>query len=398
MIDFNKKQKHIIDLGVNHLRSNTGPQVFEFTGLAGTGKSTVIYEILRRSGISMDRVVPMAYIGQAAINMRLKGLLNAKTIHSHIYEPIEIPITDSKGNIIMDPYFNRPKYRLEFIPKEVHGDVMFIDEAGSVPYHMKKEIEDHGIKIIATGDIAQLPPVMDKPAYLTNPNIIQLDEIMRQDAGSNILYIADRARRGLPIHKGNYGNVLVIEQEDLNDAMLMNAETIIVGKNKTRDKYNNHIRRNILNIKSSYPVIGDKLVCRKNNWKVGIDGINLANGLTGSVINNPNVRNYDKDIININFKPYMLNNSFDNLDINYKYLTSPHSIRQQLKNSKYMRGEQFEYGYALTTHLAQGSEYNNGIYIEEYLHPSIQKNLNYTGITRFKKSMIYVLQPRKKFY
>ena len=53
--------------------------------------------------------------------------------------------------------------------------------------------------------------------------------------------------------------------------------------------------------------------------------------------------------------------------------------------------EMFEFGYASTTHISQGSQYFTGIYLEEHLHRDIQRNLNYTGITRFRNACIYVL-------
>jgi ATP-dependent exoDNAse (exonuclease V) alpha subunit len=56
-------------------------------------------------------------------------------------------------------------------------------------------------------------------------------------------------------------------------------------------------------------------------------------------------------------------------------------------------GEKFEFGYAITTHLSQGSQYFNGIYLQEYFGGGydINKRLNYTGITRFRHKCIYVI-------
>ena len=46
-------------------------------------------------------------------------------------------------------------------------------------------------------------------------------------------------------------------------------------------------------------------------------------------------------------------------------------------------GEKFEYAYSKTTHLCQGSQYYNGIYISEYLHKDIQRQLDFTAVSRF---------------
>ena len=64
---------------------------------------------------------------------------------------------------------------------------------------------------------------------------------------------------------------------------------------------------------------------------------------------------------------------------------------------KWVKGELFDFSYALTTHLAQGAEYRNCIYIEEYLRQQIQNQLNYTAITRAKSGLIYVKKTNKFF-
>ena len=62
----------------------------------------------------------------------------------------------------------------------------------------------------------------------------------------------------------------------------------------------------------------------------------------------------------------------------------------------WITGEFFEYAYALSVHLSQGSEYDKGIILEEFLRPQIQKQLIYTAITRFKKSLIILKHNTKK--
>ena len=83
----------------------------------------------------------MAYIGAAAINMRLKGMKNAKTIHSWIYDMIEVPILDKFGKIVMNEYFDRPEVTFKRIPKDLPDiDLIAIDEGGTVPLNMKQDI------------------------------------------------------------------------------------------------------------------------------------------------------------------------------------------------------------------------------------------------------------------
>ena len=264
---------------------------------------------------------------------------------------------------------------------------------------MRNDILKHGIKVLVAGDSCQLPPINDESAFLNGYNIHYLNELMRQAADNPIIYLAHRARKGEPIHCGIYGNnLLVIEEKDLTNEMVLNIGNIVCGTNKTRDMFNYTIRS--LMRRSPYPEYGDRVICRNNNWEIEMDNVALANGLTGyisSPIDASSFQDKEKTIININFKPDLLNKSFLNLKANYEYIISDYSRRNEIKNNKFSRGELFEYAYALTTHLSQGAEYYSGIFYEEFLRPNIQNQLIYTGITRFKNSLIYV-KKGKVFY
>lgn len=396
-IQLTDEQAYIVNEAVRFYK-HSSEQVFQFAGYAGTGKSVVLNAILERLDIPLHRVAPMSYIGQASVVMRLKGLTNAKTIHSWLFKPVEAVKLDKDGNIIKDEYFNRPKFELKFEPKPLDDiDIILIDEAGSVPFELKHEIESRGKKIIATGDLGQLPPVYGNPAYLYSGKVHQLTKIMRQAENSGLLFLADRARKGLPIHEGFYGDVLVINEDDLTDQMIANSDVVIVGKNATRDYINNKVRREILNIKTDLPAYGERMVCRKNNWNIEMDGINLANGLLGNVVNTPGVHGFDGKTYKIDFQPTFMDTYFKEISCDYNYLISNHKQKQLLKNNKYNQGEKFEFAYAITCHMSQGAQFNNGVYLEEFLGKDIQNNLNYTGITRFSNSMIYV-KKKRRFY
>lgn len=393
---FNNHQNDIINEGIYHLKHGSH-QVFEFGGLPGTGKSVVLNEIINRSGINRNRVAPMSYIGQAAIVMRLKGFSNAKTIHSWLYSPELGILTDNYKNSIINEYYNMPEMGIIFKPKELNDiDVMVIDEGYTTPLSMKDEIEKRGKKIIVAGDPGQLPPVADKPAYLVRSDIPVLTEIMRQDKYSSILYLAERARKGLPIATGLYYNVLVIEKSDLSDQMLLNSCITICGTNKTRDEINTRVR-NLLGFTSRTPNIGEKIICRKNNWLLDIDGISLANGLIGTVTSQPSPLDYNNKTFRLNFRPDLFPCDFQELCCDYEYFTADFERKKLLKNNKYAQGEKFEWAYAITTHLAQGAQYPFGIYIEDYLREDINSKLNNVGITRFTDFLIYVKPNRKWF-
>lgn len=397
-IMYNEGQKKIIRDGVNFYRSMSR-QVFEFGGYAGTGKSVVLNGIREELGLGFDEIAAMAYIGQAAIVMRMKGFTTAKTAHSWLYFPTMVEKRDSKGNIIYDPYWHRPVYEMKFLPKDLTGiKAIFIDEGYSLPERLRADIEAKGLKIFVCGDPGQLPPVKDQPAYLKQPGTYPvLDEIMRQAEGSGIVHLATKARKGENIDFGTYGNAMVIDYNDLDLDAIYYSDMVICGTNDRREYINRLYRKVILGYYDEIPHLGEKVICRKNNWTLDVDGINLTNGLRGTVMNNPDVSRFNGDTFQIDFKPDLINGVFQNLDIDYKYFVGTNDQRKYLKNSPYQTGEKFEFAYATTCHLSQGSQYHHGIYIEEILKGNCQNNLNYTGITRFSDQMIYVKNAKRKY-
>ena len=392
-------QETVISSAVEHVKRGN-KQVFEFTGGPGTGKTYCIHEIVRRLNMSMDRIAPMAYIGQAAIVMRTRGLYNARTIHSWLYECIEDDVLDEHGFPVMDPVFNKPMKRIRFVPRDLNDiDLFIIDEGYTVPEYMKKDIESRGKPIIVCGDRKQLPPVEDKPAYLINDDIMMLTQIMRQNAGNFIIELSNMVYDGIEPDVGLYGNVLVIDRDDITPEMIQNSQVIICGTNKTRDYYNDYVRHEILHRTTTLPGLGERVMCRKNNWNIEVDGINLTNGLTGTVAKPADVYRFDGKTFTIDFRSDLLGLYFPDIKCNYKFFTAKtRSEKEFIKNSKYAIGEKFEYAYSKTVHLCQGSQYYNGMYISEYLHKDIQRQLDFTAVSRFMKYMIYVRKKRKQYW
>lgn len=379
------------------------------TAQRGTGKSVVLHEIINRAHLSYNQIAPMAYTGAAACVMRSRGFTNARSIHSWLYELVRVKkkIYDDNGfTTKYNTQFNTPEYEYKFIPREPgtldeNIKLIIIDEGWMVPKNMVKDILKHNIKVIVAGDPNQLPPIGGEPAFLTGDNVMHLTQIMRQAENNPIVYIADRAIKGLPIHCGQYGNrVLVIPDTELTLDMVLTVGNVICGTNKTRDYFNQRIR-NALGMNPDMPSFGERIICRNNNWNITKDNIALANGLAGVISSPISINNYNAPVptLCLDFLPDLLNSPFENLRINYQYLNGSYEERQKIKESKFdnKNGELFEYAYALTTHLAQGGEYPCGIFYEEFLRANLHNQLCYTGITRFKEYMIYVKKTRK-FY
>ena len=402
MIELNTSQQKVFNDAINWWRRGT-EQTFEISGPPGSGKSFLIDKIVKALKIDSNRIAPMAYTGSAAINMRTKGMYSARTIFSWLYDFIEVPVLNDKGEPILDPVFNKPKFKMRFVPKSYLPDIdlIIVDEAGMVPEEMRNIIDSMGIPVIAAGDIDQLPPVAGKSGYLTEPwKVHKLTEIMRQANDNTIVQFSQMLIKGIEIPHGKFKNVTVLYEDEINDNMIAQSDIVICGKNTTRDNINNHIRHDMFGFTNPTPNLGERLVCRKNNWQIESGGINLTNGLVGNCITmiGPDSFNQKDVTFKMSFKPDIIDSYFKDIDVDLRYITSDKKGRDALLETNFSKGNKFEFGYAITTHMSQGSEFNRGMYFEEYLNKNINRNLHDVGITRFKQHCIYVKKRPRRYW
>lgn len=398
MIEFNREQQMVINAAIDWFYTSN-EQIFQYDGPPGSGKSLVLNEIIRSLGLNpLTEVAAMSFIGSASLVMRNKGLYNARTAHSWLYTVREVILRDDKGNPKMDELLNVPIKVPKFIPvDELDPNIklIVIDEAYSMPYKLKKDIEKFGIKIIACGDQGQLPPVNDSPAYLARGKIYHLTKCMRQLGREDINYIATRAGKGLPLINGYYGNSIVIDKNDLTIDMLLWADAVICTRNDTRDKINNKIRKT-LGYTTDIPMMGEKVVCRSNNWLecIYLDNgsqINPVNGLICRVLSQPDVSSFDGKLFSMTFYPELAPQAiFNESRCNYLHMISDSKTRTNIRNNRYQYGNMFEYAYAITAHVAQGSQFHKVVYIEEPFGHGLQNSLNLVGASRADEALIYV--------
>lgn len=392
-------QQEIIKNKAVHWFLHESSQVFEIDGPAGTGKSVLIGQILKELHLMPYQVAAMSYTGQASIIMRMRGFPSARSIHSTLYELVDV----EDENTELAERFGIKAKKKEFKLRQMIDPnirLFFIDEAYMVPDNMVRDILSFGIKVIVAGDAHQLPPVDGNPGFLTGYGVHHLTQLMRQSENDPIVYLANRAMNGEPIHNGMYGNnAMVINDSEFIPQMIGFANCLLCGTNRTRETMNSYIR-SLAGFQGSYPHYGERVICRKNDWERSIDDIALANGLSGTVLNNPDV-SMDGQTFKINFKPDLVNAVFFDVPVNYEYFISDFekkkAIKSSFQRSKWMQGELFDFAYALTVHLSQGSEYPNCIYVEEFMRQQIQNQLNYTAITRAKAGLIYVKKTNKYF-
>ena len=398
MIELNRQQQAVVDAAVKFYK-DPHHQTFEFDGEAGTGKSVVLAAIKEALGLNDAQILPMAYTGQAVSVMKSKGMVEARTCHSGLLECQTGVMHDENGEVIRLPN-GLPKYGMDITPKYIDPDqykAIFLDESYMIPRSMKPYIDRTGIKVFATGDSGQLPPVKDYPAYLIPNNdhpIYHLTDYMRQDENSPIISLAKIARNikyGMNIPFGCYGDVLVTDRLPSYD-YLARADGIICGTNKTKSYLNRLIREDILGFKTGLPQYGEKMICKMNHWSVESNGISMTNGLMGYVAKPPEPSNAYKTYV-MSFITQNLDAIFYNLKCDYQFLHADHEEQDYIRSAGFARtkGEKFDFAYASTVHSAQGSEYEAGIFVDDVNpHMDNYRQLVYTAITRFRSKLIYV--------
>lgn len=205
--------------------------------------------------------------------------------------------------------------------------------------------------------------------------------------------------------KGN--DVRVFNRRDLTTGMYFWADQIICATNRTRQDINEYMRA-----AAGYnmePQIGDKVICCLNSWdKLSSIGRNpLINGTIGNITRcNITQERYlgsgeffevpilDMDIATSEDEFLEIKADYNSIKMNTKFFTSKQEyiLKKNKKNPNLP--VEFNYGYAITCHKAQGSQWDKVLVIEEnFPFESIEHaRWVYTSVTRAISRMTLVLK------
>jgi exodeoxyribonuclease-5 len=281
------------------------------------------------------------------------------------------------------------------LPKKVK--LIVVDEGSMVGEKLARDLMSFGIPMIILGDLNQLPPVMDKQFFLTKPDFI-LTKIMRQHEGNPIIHLSQMVLNNEYIDYGVYGNSVVIRKSDLTLYNFKKSDIVITVTNKLRTKINDLYRTEIKHIGNlERPHVGEKVICKKNDWDREIHGLFLTNGTSGYV-SDVDKYSYDGISINMSMVPdFAPKSEFRDLEVDYVFLNKidVSTLTEKAQRSyKYKENylNKFDYGYAVTTWASQGSEYPRVLFMDENSFPdkSLKKKIEYTAITRASEQIIIV--------
>ncbi len=335
---------------------DTEEKSFVLAGYAGTGKSTTAKGIAKEFGETRF----VTYTGKAANVLREMGN-RASTIHSLLYKLVE-----------SDDDTKPPRYELNMNSVLSQVDLVVVDEYSMLPKEIIDDLLAVCKKLLFLGDPFQLPPVNGECTL--KPDFF-LEEIHRQALDSNIIRYATDIREGRHLSFCEHSDFVYWPKKKFVPDEFDQADQVIVGYNETRKKWNNRFRQKLGFEGYALPQLGDKLICVKNNREEG-----LFNGMIGEA---------KSDGIQCGFEEFKID--FDDKkdlkvwDGNFKDRPEPPKGAN--------RGlDRFDFGYAITAHKAQGSEWDNVlIYNQPIGKDSLEKRRwAYTAITRGKKKVSLV--------
>jgi len=374
-LELDKHQQYAFTRFTAWLENPNKPQVFRLFGYAGAGKTTLATHIAQHVD---GNVLFSAFTGKASLvlsdKLQYAGLSSrATTIHRLIY----IPILDEETGEVAFMLNN---------DSDLHyADLLIVDEVSMVSRKIAKDLESFGVPILGIGDPAQLPPVKGMEHYIGEKPDVLLTEIHRQAHGNPILEITDRVRRGLPMPaRGDHSDtVRVMAPHDVTPATLLDADIRLVGKNSTRHLLNDQIRA-LLGFSGDIPCPAETVVCLRNCydfhvelyngslWKVRASEKRAAKfkDWSGTVVEMEICDEHD-EIVSVEVPVEFFYGLEDEL---------PVPVREHY--------QQFAYGYALTGHKSQGSEWDRVLLFDQPV--GHYARWRYTAITRAAQSLVIV--------
>jgi exodeoxyribonuclease V len=350
------------------LRDPARKPFFYLAGYAGSGKTY----LAKTFAAEVEKAVFAAFTGKAALVMAGKGCEPCSTIHSLIYKAEE----NDYGIV---------RFRLNKNDSAIlDADLVVIDEVSMVGEDLGRDLLSFGKPILVLGDPAQLPPVGDGAGFFTkgDPDFM-LTEIHRQAQDNPIIRMSMRVREGERLSYGQYGASLVVPRDRVTQKMILGADQVLCGINKSRRTYNHKIRAALGRGDGARFVEGERVVALRNDKDRGL--------LNGSIWRVEAVEFSDADETEMTVKPLDAGMVVRPVDVrtHHAWLDGrerelPHNVAREF--------QPFDYGYVLSVHKAQGSQWDSVVLFDEsFAFKEDRARHLYTGITRAAERITIVV-------
>lgn len=357
-------------------------------GYAGTGKTTLINYLIDeiKEKKSYPLVSVAAYTGKAVSVLKDKGIDNAQTLHSLLYNAKQ----HKDGTY-------------SFIPKpDLPCGILFVDESSMISTRLFDDLKAHKLLVVFVGDIGQLEPIGKNPRLMVDPDL-RLIEIHRQAQNSPLIRLAEYVRHnnGMPPYLPDCNDKDELEVSypegvpdikyvpwDSVSELSKRAGQVICGFNRTRVAVNRDIRE-AQGRDPDFPEPGDRVICLRNSFTKDRAQV-FYNGQQAVV---KSIEKRNKLFVTMIVKA-------DGLDETKVRAPVPQFNKEKLDTAQYYgynashpldKGDTlWDYAYCITCHKSQGSEADNVLVLEETCDLWDPKRWRYTAITRARSKLAYV--------
>ncbi len=352
------------------------------TGGPGTGKTTTLKAVIMAHKFMGHKVLLASPTGRAAKRLTEVSGFNASTIHRLLeYDHQSHGFKHNSMNTL-------------------DCDVLIIDEASMVDmnlFHSLIQAVPLGASLVLVGDIDQLPSVGAGLVLneLINSGVIPtitLERIFRQAETSQIIKNAHR------INNGEMPELTVPDGHTSTDCYFIQAEQV----DKVISLLKNVVAKSLPKKFGYYPITDIQVLTPMNRGPLGAIALNV---ILQEILNPPapnkNEINHANRILRVGDKVIQLRNNYE-LDVfngDIGTITNI-SIEDQEITIDFPQGTvlfqpadfvDLAHAYAITVHKSQGSEYPAVVMIAHTQHyMMLQRNLIYTGLTRAKKTMVFL--------
>jgi exodeoxyribonuclease-5 len=209
---------------------------------------------------------------------------------------------------------------------------------------------------------------------------VMLTEIHRQVADNPIIRLSAVVRAGGELKAGAYGESRIVGRSEIDSKQVLAADQVLVGTNRTRRAYNRRIR-DLSGLAGTLPSAGDRLVCLRNDRTKGLINGGLWRVETLGGVRKDFVRMTVRSEDEAALKPVkvaVLRHFFEGTEGELAYSTRRES-------------DEFDFGYALTVHKAQGSQWDDVMLFDEsFAFREHRARWLYTGLTRAARRLTLV--------
>ena len=352
------------------------------TGGPGTGKTTTLKAVVMAHRYMGHKVLLASPTGRAAKRLAEVSGFNASTIHRLLeYDHQTHGFKHNSAN-------------------KLDCDVLIIDEASMIDmnlFYSLIQAVPNKASLVLVGDVDQLPSV--GAGLVLNELIrsgmvptVTLNTIFRQAESSNIIKNAHL------INRGEMPDLTIPDGQTQTDCYFLQAEAV----DKVISLLKNVVAKSLPKKFGYYPITDIQVLTPMNRGPLGAVALN---GILQEILNpaapNKNELSHANRILREGDKVIQLRNNYD-LDVfngDIGTITSISTEEQEItidfpQSTVVFQTADFvdlAHAYAITVHKSQGSEYPAVVMIAHTQHyMMLQRNLIYTGLTRAKKTMVFL--------